>query len=101
MNQWLVLWQRVIGGETASHRQRPVVGQGGQLAREGPDAHQPPTMHAAAAIARGLFRHALTEREKQCLGQALHYTFGTTTGASMGQPFQHRHCWTSWQNVDT
>jgi hypothetical protein len=83
MNQWLALWQCFVGGETAPHRQRPVGGQGGQLAREGPDARQPPTMHAAA-IARGLFRHTPTEREQQYLGQLLHYTFGTTTGALYG-----------------
>jgi hypothetical protein len=83
MNQWLALWQRVIMGDTAPHRQRPV-GQGGQLAREGPDARQPPTMYAAAVLAHGLFRHAPTARQTQGLGQLLHYTFGTTTGALYG-----------------
>lgn len=84
MNRWLLLWQRVVMGDTAPPRQPPIVGQGGQLAREGPDACQPPTMHAAAAFAHGLLRHAPTEREKQWLGQLLHYTFGTTTGALYG-----------------
>ena len=71
MNQWLALWQRMVEGDTATHRVRPVVGQGGQLAREGPDARQPPTMHAAAALAHGpLPAYAPTEREKQQLGQA-------------------------------
>ena len=84
MNQWLALWQRVIVDDTDAHPERPVAGQGGQLAREGPDARQPPTMHAAAAIAHGLFRHVPTEREKQCLGQLLHYIFGTATGALYG-----------------
>jgi len=84
MNQWLALWQRVVREDTALHRGRLVAGQGGQLAREGPDARQPPTMHAAAAVTHGLFRRATTEREKQRLGQLLHYTFGTTTGALYG-----------------
>jgi uncharacterized membrane protein YagU involved in acid resistance len=84
MNQWLALWQRVVAGDASSPRESLVGGQGGQLAREGPDARQPPTMHAASAIAHRLFRHAPTEREKQCLGQLLHYTFGTTTGALYG-----------------
>jgi len=84
MNQWLALWQRVVMEDTAPHRGRLVAGQGGQLAREGPDARQPPTMHTAATIAYGLFRRAPTEREKQRLGQLLHYTFGTTTGALYG-----------------
>jgi hypothetical protein len=83
MNQWLALWQRVVIEDTAPHRGRPVAGQGGQLAREGPDARQPPTMHAAA-IVHGLFQRAPSEREKQRLGQLLHYTFGTTTGALYG-----------------
>ena len=65
MNQWLALWQRMVEGDTAPCRGQPVAGQGGQLAREGPDARQPPTMHAAAAIAHGLFRHAPTERQNQ------------------------------------
>jgi hypothetical protein len=81
MNQWLALWQRMIEKDTAG---QPVAGQGGQLAREGPDARQPPTMHAAVALACGLFRHAPTERETQRAGQILHYTFGTTTGALYG-----------------
>ena len=84
MNQWLALWQRMVEGDTAPYRGQPVAGQGGQLAREGPDACQPPTMHAAAAVAYGFFRHAPTEREKQRLGQALHYAFGTATGALYG-----------------
>jgi len=84
MNQWLALWQQVVTQDAAPQRGRPVAGQGGQLAREGPDARQPPTMHAAAAIAHRLFHRAPTEREKQRLGQLLHYTFGTTTGALYG-----------------
>jgi hypothetical protein len=83
MNQWLALWQHMVKKETAPRRGQPVSGQGGQLARESLDARQPPTMHAAAALLHGLFRHAPTEREKQRVGQILHYTFGTT-GALYG-----------------
>jgi uncharacterized membrane protein YagU involved in acid resistance len=84
MNQWLVLWQRMVKKDIAPRRGQPVAGQGGQLAREGPDARRPPTMHAAAALAFGLFRHTPTERTTQHVGQILHYTFGTTTGALYG-----------------
>ena len=84
MNQWLALWQRVVEGDAATRHGRPVVGQGGQLAREGPDERQPPTMHAAAALARRLFLHVPTDCEKQRVGQALHYTFGTATGGLYG-----------------
>jgi uncharacterized membrane protein YagU involved in acid resistance len=85
MNQWLALWQRVVAEDTAAaHRGRPGVGQGGQLAREGPDARQPPTMHAAAALLHRLVHHPPTDREKQVLGQVLHYTVGTATGALYG-----------------
>jgi putative membrane protein len=83
MNQWLALWQRVVEGEAAPARGRPI-GQGGQLAREGPDRRQPPTMHAAAALTQALCRHVPTDREKEGVGQALHYTFGTMTGALYG-----------------
>ena len=84
MNQWLALWQRMVEGDPAPHRGRPVAGQGGQLAREGPDARQPPTMHAAAALLHWLFRYAPRDREKQRVGQVLHYTVGTATGALYG-----------------
>jgi uncharacterized membrane protein YagU involved in acid resistance len=84
MNRWLALWQRVVERDTTPRLGRSGAGQGGQLAREGPDARQPPTMHAAAALAYRLFGHTPTERETQCVGQILHYTFGTTTGALYG-----------------
>jgi hypothetical protein len=84
MNQWLALWQRIVEKDTVPHRGQPVAGQGGQLAREGPDARRPPTMHAAAALVSGLFRRAPTERTTQHVGQILHYTFSTTTGALYG-----------------
>ena len=84
MNQWLALWQRMVEGEPAPHHGRPVAGQGGQLAREGPDARQPPTMHAAAALLQRLCRYVPTAREKQRVGQVLHYTVGTATGALYG-----------------
>jgi uncharacterized membrane protein YagU involved in acid resistance len=81
MNQWLALWQRIVEKDAAG---QPVAGQGGQLAREGPEARWPPTMHAAAALVCGLFRYTPTERKTQRVGQILHYTFGTTTGALYG-----------------
>jgi putative membrane protein len=84
MNQWLALRQRVVEGETATRRAQPVVGQGGQLSQEGPDERQPPTMHAAAALAHRLFLYVPTDSEKQRVGQALHYTFGTATSALYG-----------------
>jgi hypothetical protein len=84
MHQWLTLWQHVLEGDPAAagHR-RPVIGQGGPLAREGPDERQPPTMHAAA-LAQGLLHYAPTDREKQGLGHVLSYTVGTATGALYG-----------------
>ena len=84
MNRWLALWQRVAEPETAPGRRPPVAGQGGQLAREGPDARQPPTMHAAAALVSRLGRQPATEHATRCVGQMLHYTVGTTTGALYG-----------------
>jgi hypothetical protein len=41
-------------------------------------------MHAAAALAQGFSLHAPTDCEKQRVGQVLHYTFGTATGALYG-----------------
>ncbi|MGE3541158.1 MAG: DUF1440 domain-containing protein [Candidatus Tectimicrobiota bacterium] len=84
MNQWLALWQRIVARDTPSPHGRPVAGQGGQLAREGPDARRPPTMHAAAALAQKFCLAVPPERTQQRLGQLLHYTFGTLTGALYG-----------------
>lgn len=84
MNQWLALWQRVVERESTTRRGQPVVGQGGQLSQEGPDERQPPTMHAAAALVHRLFLYVPTDSEKQRVGQALHYTFGTATSALYG-----------------
>jgi hypothetical protein len=84
MNQWLALWLRIVEKNTAPRRGQRVAGQGGQLAREGPDARRPPTMHAAAALVSGLFRRAPAECTQQRVGQILHYTFGTATGALYG-----------------
>jgi hypothetical protein len=60
------------------HRGQPAAEQGGQRACEGPEARQPSTMHAVAALASGLCRHTSTKCERQRLGQSLHDTFGTT-----------------------
>jgi hypothetical protein len=60
------------------HRGQPAAEQGGQRACEGPEARQPSTMHAMAALASGLCRHTSTKCERQRLGQSLHDTFGTT-----------------------
>ena len=38
----------------------------------------------AAAVATGLFDHALTKREKEAAGTVVHYAFGATTGALYG-----------------
>jgi uncharacterized membrane protein YagU involved in acid resistance len=41
-------------------------------------------MHAAAALAHRFLHRAPTDREKQAIGQGLHYTVGTATGALYG-----------------
>jgi Protein of unknown function (DUF1440) len=91
MNQCLAFWERVIEGHAAAatdevtqRRGQRVAGQGGQLAREGPDERRPPTMVAAAALAAGLGLPTLPARAQQRAGEVLHYSMGTVTGALYG-----------------
>jgi Protein of unknown function (DUF1440) len=91
MNQCLAFWKHVIEGNAATEtegaaegRRQLTSGQGGQLAREGADERRPPTMIAAAALAAGLGQHPLTTREQRRVGQVLHYSMGTVTGALYG-----------------
>jgi hypothetical protein len=78
---------------TETHRKRSAVGQGRQLARERPNGRQPPTMHAAAALAQELFLRASMDCEKQRLGQSLYYTFGLAMGALCCRSGSLRHRW--------
>jgi hypothetical protein len=48
--------------------------------KKGDDA----TMKAAAKISRGVFHHPMTQAEKKTAGPAVHYGFGTLTGAAYG-----------------
>jgi hypothetical protein len=48
--------------------------------KKGEDA----TVKAADKLARGLFHHPLSRREKKIAGPAMHYGFGTLTGVAYG-----------------
>ena len=52
----------------------------GKKEKAGDDA----TVKAASAISRGVFHHALTQKEKEVAGPAVHYGFGTLTGGLYG-----------------
>jgi hypothetical protein len=51
---------------------------------EGEGKGEDATVKAASAIARGLFHHQLTQKEKKVAGPAVHYSFGALTGAVYG-----------------
>jgi putative membrane protein len=51
-----------------------------QQKEQGDDA----TVKAADKLARGLFHHPLTRKEKKAAGPAVHYGFGALTGAAYG-----------------
>ena len=51
---------------------------------DGTIADEPGSMQAAQAIAQPVIGRALTEREKQIGGSALHYLFGAAVGAIYG-----------------
>ncbi len=42
------------------------------------------TVKAASAISEGVFDHKLTKKEKKVAGPAVHFAFGTATGAFYG-----------------
>ena len=77
------LWQRVVEGEAATARGRPS-GQGGNLpVRVLTDVSRRPCMRRTA-LTQALCRRVPTDTREGGRGPALHYTFGTMTGALYG-----------------
>ena len=86
MNQFQAAWTRLAENSEKPHgaqSMQPAQGSSGdqeQDAKEQDDA----TVKAAEAISEGVFGHELEESEKKPAGAAVHYAFGTASGALYG-----------------
>ena len=91
MNQFQSFLSKRINGEERAHGAQslqsgsPQHGVGRELQEQGSDQQQDDApMRLANAISTQLFNHHLTQSEKHIAGVALHYAFGTSTGAVYG-----------------
>jgi uncharacterized membrane protein YagU involved in acid resistance len=91
MNQFQQTLQKLIEGEERGHGAQsmqqgaPHHGAGEMLREHGVDSSDDDaTERTASAISVGVFDRELTEGEKETAGTAVHYAFGTGTGAFYG-----------------
>jgi putative membrane protein len=91
MNQFQALWSRKSVGVERSHGAQSLQqGSPGDTSQEKGKAQgsgeesDDATERVASAISKGVFGQALTKGEKEVAGVAVHYVFGTTTGALYG-----------------
>lgn len=91
MNQFQQALHKLMEGEERGHGAQsaqqgaPRHGAGELLRERGVDsADDDATERTASAISVGVFDHELTESEKESAGTAVHYAFGTGTGAFYG-----------------
>jgi putative membrane protein len=91
-NAWKGLAAGLIGGLAATYVMTRFQELSGKLEKkldkkeqgQGEGKGENATVKAAAKISRGLFDHQLTPGEKKTAGPAVHYGFGTLTGALYG-----------------
>jgi putative membrane protein len=91
MNKFQQSLQKLIEGEERSHGAQsmqqgsPRGGAGEMLRERGVDSSDDDAAErTASAISVGVFDHELTGGEKETAGTAVHYAFGTGTGAFYG-----------------
>ena len=85
MNQFQAAWSKVAEGFEKPHGAQSMQPSEGQNAGQAPKENQDDaTVKAARAISRGVFGRELKEHEKNAAGAAVHYVFGTATGALYG-----------------
>lgn len=91
MNQFQQALQKLMEGEERGHGAQsmqqgaPRHGAGEMLRERGVDSSDDDAAErTASAISVGVFDRALTESEKETAGTAVHYAFGTGTGALYG-----------------
>jgi len=91
MNQFQAAWTRIVAGFEKPHGAQSMQPSEGPNPNEFPQQmNQPPeeqddaTVKTAKIISEGVFGHELTKDEKKPAGAAVHYAFGTATGALYG-----------------
>ncbi len=86
MNQFQAAWTRLAEGSEKSHGAQSMQPAEGSSGDQGQDAKEQDdaTVKAAEAISEGVFGHKLRESEKKPAGAAVHYAFGTASGALYG-----------------
>jgi hypothetical protein len=91
MNQFQQLWQREQEGEERGHGAQsmqhgsPVGGAARELRESGSEsADDDATERVASIVAEKVFDRQLSEGEKDAAGTAVHYAYGTGTGAIYG-----------------
>ena len=86
MNQFQAAWTKLAGESQRSHgaqSMQPSDGSGGNDGQDTSDQDNA-TVKTAEAISEHVFGHELQENEKEPAGAAVHYAFGTATGALYG-----------------
>ena len=86
MNQFQAAWTRLAENSEKPHgaqSMQPAEGSSGDQGQDMQDQDDA-TVKAAQAISQGVFGHELQESEKKPAGAAVHYAFGTASGALYG-----------------
>lgn len=86
MNQFQAAWTRIAEGAEKSHgaqSMKPAEGSKGEQRRDVQEQDDA-TVETAKVISRNVLGHELQESEKELAGAAVHYAFGTASGAIYG-----------------
>lgn len=81
---WIGLGAGLAGGLIASVAMTPVPMAAAKIDGSGPPQGEDATVKTASAISEGLFRHKLTDYQKQMAGPLVHFGFGAKIGALYG-----------------
>jgi len=86
MNQFQAAWMRVAANNEKPHGAQSLQPSGGSTGNQAEDAKEQDdaTVETAKVISENVFGHELQESEKKPAGAAVHYAFGTATGALYG-----------------
>ena len=86
MNQFQAAWSRLAGNDEKPHGAQSMQPSEGSKGNDTHDIKEQDdaTVETAKAISEGIFGHKLQESEKKQAGAAVHYAFGTATGALYG-----------------
>ena len=84
MNQFQAAWTRLAENTEKPHGAQSMQPAEGSKEEGSKENDENATVKAARAISEGVFGHELEESEKEPAGAAVHYAFGTASGALYG-----------------